>query len=246
MEERLSQAIREAQDKARAGMRRMEDAQQRLRDRTREQRRDQDRRSSQRASGDGDESKESANREEVSATVERLSEVINVDQINHLIGLLAEIDVRATLNAAGAQRDELEEQVRQLLEQAEQLENQARNVDDQASTLDEHGDEVEARTEAVMEQLEALHADRKQAEDTPDAPATPGTRATPDASDMVLKQQIERLQAEARNIAEQHGDLEGAAESLYMQAEALQEAAQALSDIFSDDENEGPSDPDES
>lgn len=223
MEMKLSQAIREAQEKARSGVRRLEESQQRLRERTNEQRKNWKQKREKRADGEAAEIEEMESAQAFEESVARISEVIDVSKINELIELLASIDVRAALSTGEDVRSSIEEQVRTLLEQAEQLEEQGRMIDGEAQGLDARSSEMEAYAEAleaerelISEQAAAEMADAGQAE-------VAQVAATDD-----MRLRAELLRQEAQAIVAQQSDLHGAAESLYQQAEALQEAADAL------------------
>lgn len=233
MEMKLSQAIREAQEKARSGVRRLEESQQRLRERTNEQRKNWKQKREKRADGEAAEIEELEAAQAIDESVARISEVIDVSQINELIELLASIDVRAALSTGEEVRSSIEAQVRTLLEQAEQLEEQGRMIDGEAQGLDERSSEMEAHAEAleaeremISEQAAAEMADAGQAE-------VAQVAATED-----MRLRAELLRQEAQAIVAQQGDLHGAAESLYQQAEALQEAADALRSTVEDQDVE--------
>ena len=231
MELKLSQAIRQAQEKAQSGVRKLEESQQRLRERTREQRQNGKQKREKRAEGESIETDDSdAAMEE---TVERLSEVIDVNKINQLIEVLAATDVKATLASEGEQRAQTEQHIQHLLEQAEVLETQARDMDEQAQQLDAEGMEIEAHAEALREEGSAMS--EQAVAERGDAAAA---EIPAESRQAELEMRAELLRAEAMAVAEQGGALQGVAESLYQQAEALQEAAEALHSTVQEDETD--------
>lgn len=223
MELKLSKAIREAQEKARSGVRRLEESQQRLRERTNEQRKNWKQKREKRADGEAAAIEELESAHAMEESVARISEVIDVSKINELIELLASIDVRAAMSTGEDARSSIEEQVQTLLEQAEALEEQGRMIDGEAQGLDARSSEMEAHAEALEAEREMI-SEKAAAEMAGAGQAELAHVAA--TEDMRLRAEL--LRQEAQAIVAQQSDLHGAAESLYQQAEALQEAADAL------------------
>jgi len=236
MELKLSQAIREAQNKAQEGMRKLEESQQRLRERTHEQRKNWKQKREKRADGEPIDAEEAEAAAAMEVTVERLSEVIDVNRINQLIEVLAATDVRAALSAGAENRAEVEEQVHQLFAQAEVLANQAREMEEQAQQLDAQESELEAQAEVLQEEL-AVVSEQQAAEAAEAADAELVQMAAGPAS-AELEMRAQQLRLEAMAIAEQQGAIQGAAESLFQQSEALHEAAEALHSTMEEEASE--------